>query len=175
MPRTQQMKEYLSDFEKQLKEERLKRIKMIYEDDWKKAAEILKTALGAFMLKEDTGVFVLSYLRTSCITGSHEFLLSYYEEEPFIEEQPQEITVNMSPLFAGVEEDFEILNQYLSGNFIRIFPYEKEEIRRWYLLELYQNMGDIVTEIIERIPTGQERILYFGGYMEGDLKEAGKI
>ena len=30
MPRTQQMKEYLSDFEKQLKEERLKRIKMIY-------------------------------------------------------------------------------------------------------------------------------------------------
>lgn len=81
----------------------------------------------------------------------------------------------MSPLFAGVEEDFEILNQYLSGNFIRIFPYEKEEIRRWYLLELYQNMGDIVTEIIERIPTGQERILYFGGYMEGDLKEAGKI
>ena len=39
--------------------------------------------------------FVLSYLRTSCITGSHEFLLSYYEEEPFIEEQPQEITVNM--------------------------------------------------------------------------------
>ncbi len=81
MPRTQQMKEYLSDFEKQLKEERLKRIKMIYEDDWKKAAEILKTALGAFMFKEDTGVFVLSYLRTSCITGSHEFLLSYYELE----------------------------------------------------------------------------------------------
>ena len=75
MPRTQQMKEYLSDFEKQLKEERLKRIKMIYEDDWKKAAEILKTALGAFMLKEDTGVFVLSYLRTSCITGSHSVVI----------------------------------------------------------------------------------------------------
>ena len=175
MLRTDQMKEYLSDIKDQLKKERLQKIKTMCECDQKELILELKTARGTFALQENTGVLVFSYLRSSCITGSHNFLLSYHEEEPFIEEEPQEITVDMSPLFAGIDDDLAALNRYLTGNYIRIFPSEKEEIRRWYLLELYKNMGDIVQIIIEKTRTGQETKIYYGGYMEGDLKEMGQI
>lgn len=131
--------------------------------------------MGKFSIKENTGVFVFSYLRSSCITGNHDFLLSYYEDEPFMDENPEDITVDMSAVFAGIEEDYGVLNRYLSEKYIRVFPSEREEIRRWYLLEIYKNMGDIVREMIEKMGTREKKVIYYGGYMEGDLKEVGQV
>lgn len=41
------------------------------------------------LLEQKTdGAVVVSYLRSSIVTGSHEFYIAYYNGEPFVEEEP---------------------------------------------------------------------------------------
>ena len=80
----------------------------------------------------------------------------------------------MKELLHGVEQDLENMNGKLRQKFIRIMASEQEEIRRWYMDEIYRRMGGVFRkEWGNREKEGQVDIFY-GNYMDS-VERVGQV
>lgn len=113
--------------------------------------------------KEQKGHVVITYLKSSYVTGTHHFKIALYKNEPFTNLYPVHIYMDMTMLFQNIEKDFSVINNELNDNFIRIKKGEYAEIKRCYLEQLYMKSCEVFNRILkdEKIET-QERIVLFG-------------
>ena len=131
-----------------------------------------KKAIGSFLLQKEEGYLVLSFLRSSYLTKSHKFLLAFYREEPFLEEEPDRMILDLYYFFAPASADLQKLKKEMEKQLPHIFAAEQEEICRWYMEELYQRFGEVLFSIVEKQEEGIE--VYYGGFME-ELDWIGRI
>lgn len=98
-----------------------------------------KTEIQTFLegLDNRNGNLVLTYLKSSYITGSHSFKIAIYEDEPFTQLYPPHAYLNMKALFLNGEKELDVFTKQLKQKFTRIMDSELEEIRRYYLELLY--------------------------------------
>ena len=81
----------------------------------------------------------MTYLRSSYITETHLFKIALYENEPFINDVITHKIINLTPLYKSLTESIDKFTRKTKSQFIRVLPYELEEIRRFYMDSLYQN------------------------------------
>ena len=118
---------------------------------------------------------VISYLRSSYITGSHRFKLAIYNEEPYVETFPPYKLIDMTPYYQDIDEDFEGFVEKLKSEFIRILGSEIEEVRRFYMEQLYFESMVFFQKIAEELSENQGTTpLLFGGEM-GETYQIGVI
>lgn len=168
------MQDYLEEDVACLLQERIEKIIKLLKGSEKYIGERFIAALNELISTEEMGVLVVSCLRSSYILGNHEFYLAHYTGDPFVEENPDSIYLDMSALFEPAKEDFEKLDYVLGKNFIRIFPSEKEEIHRWYMEQIYSRFGQVLGLILEKTTKDNGVEVYYGEFM-GELFLIGKI
>ncbi len=169
LERIEAMESFLKEEKEGLLKRRLAEIESMLQGDAGGVYGRLKAAFHELTPEDGRGVLALSYLRSSYITGRHEFYLAFYTGEPFVEE-PDGLYLDMKSVFEAAEDDLREMNRRLGEEFVRIIPAEKEEIRRWYMGQLYGRFG----EVLESLSEDKGREVYFGGYME-ELKPAGRM
>lgn len=166
MERLQQMKDLLKETEEMLLEQRIKKMNLLCHNNQNNVKTNCICALSGLALEREDVKIVISYLRSSYITESHKFFIACYVDEPFMEEEPDCIFLDLQCLFIDVDEDLRIMNKELEGQLVQIFSSFKEEIRRWYMQHLYEKMENIFKRIIEEAEETKNKQIYFGGYME---------
>lgn len=75
-----------------------------------------ESVLGAITSEAEQEIIVISYLRASYITETHEFYVGVYKGEPFVEEIKHGF-ISVKPLLGNVEKDFVELDQALEREF----------------------------------------------------------
>ena len=110
----------------------------------------LEKTVRKMAVHKTEGIVSISYLRSSIVTGSHEFYIAYYKDELFVEEEPEAVYLGMEQLFQGTESDCVEIFQILGKKFIRFLASEKEEIRRWYIWLLYERLGNLAGKSYEK-------------------------
>lgn len=174
MERMPQMKETIGEKADSLMNVRLKYIENLLESEKNSVRKDFGLALEQLMADRKEGSLVISFLRSSYILNSHEFYIAFYEEEPFVEEEPACIYFSMEKVFDGIEEDWRELDAALHQHFIQIISGEKAEIHRWYTERLYAALGSIIMKMIEDMGKDRRIPVYYGGYME-EIKRIGYI
>lgn len=130
------MKDFLSEKINGLKRERLKEIKEKFESNVRNVRKQFESVLGEITSEAEQEIVVISYLRASYITETHEFYVGVYEGEPFVEEIKHSF-VSVKPLLENVKKDFVELDKKLEGEFFRLIAAEKENIHRWYIYDMH--------------------------------------
>lgn len=139
---------------------------------WTEFAKAVEVSVKQLAGQKTDGAVVISYLRGSIVTGSHEFYIAYYNGDPFVEEEPECIYLDLHQIFDVAEADCMEINRILGRKFVRVLDSEKEEIRRWYLYLVYDRLGAFIkSQEEENHAAGRIPVLY-GGYME-DLRRTG--
>ena len=78
-----------------------------------------ESVLGAITSEAEQEIIVISYLRASYITETHEFYVGVYKGEPFVEEIKHGF-ISVKPLLGNVEKDFvEPIRHWK-----RVFPFD---------------------------------------------------
>jgi len=135
------------------------------------AIEILKSEIES----EEICV-VITYLRSSYITGSHQFKISLYENDPFMSDATMCRFIDLAPLYKRVPEFIDDLTRKIKSQFIRVMPFEIEEIRRSYMDYLYKNSSFFFERIVNEMRNDEggkiKNIVYFGEEM-GETEEIG--
>ena len=109
---------------------------------------------------------VITYLRSSVITDSHQFRLAVYQGEPFVEVPIYHTLLDMKPLYQEVLNDVQVLIKKLSPPYFQILSSEKEEIRRSFTVKLYQQSYHFFERVLEEMSADhQQIIIYFGEEM----------
>jgi hypothetical protein len=129
MKKLQEILEFLEDLITQTIDKRIASMKAQYhkrktevQDEWFK--RITSCAAGR------SGCFVISYLRSSYITGTHEYKLTFFQGKPYEEEYPEISFYSMAHYLTELEEDVKILLKQADRTFIRIFDWRLEEIEK---------------------------------------------
>ena len=109
---------------------------------------------------------VITYLRSSAITKSHQFKLAVYPEEPFVDSPIHYTLLDMASLYKEVSSDIQTLINKLSPPYFKILPSEKEEIRRHFTIRLYQQSYHFFKRALKELaPNHQPMQIYFGEEM----------
>ena len=95
-----------------MKRERLKEIREKFESNVGNVRKQFESVLGAITSEAEQEIIVISYLRASHITETHEFYVGVYKGEPFVEEIKHGF-ISVKPLLGNVEKDFVELDQAL--------------------------------------------------------------
>lgn len=163
MERITDMKTFLQERKEFLLKERIKKLKstLTYEE-----SKELESILKELVSEGEGGRLLIVYLRSSYITGSHNFYIAFYTGEPFVEEEPDNVVYSMQEIFQSVEDDWVDMQKKLQEKFIRIMDSEKEEIRRWYMEELYRCAGILFKEWLEDMKSEKNTEVYYGSYMD---------
>jgi hypothetical protein len=118
---------------------------------------------------------IVSYLRSSFITWSHHFKVALYNDEPYVETFPAYELIDMTPYYKGIDERFEVLMGKIKTDFIRVLGNEIEEIRRFYMEQLYFGSLPFFQRIAEELAKSQGTTPFlFGGEM-GETYQIGVI
>ena len=149
---------------------------------WEQQVQYIETTIIKARLKEvktkiefNSEGIIITYLRSSYITESHRFKLAIYTEEPFVDDPIYHTYLNMSVLYQETNQQLEAFTKKLNPKFYRILPYEVEEIRRHYILQLYQNSHLFLEQALEGMTNEDPTIpIYFGEEM-GSLQKIGAI
>jgi hypothetical protein len=166
LDRLEEMKEYLGQEKEQLLMQRMEEAGRRFGDKGCGCKADLEVIIKGLAMGRAEGSVVIASLRSGYITGDGEFYVAYYAGPPFVEEEPDSVCYSMKELLRGVEQDLENMNGKLRQKFIRIMASEQEEIRRWYMDEIYRRMGGVFRkEWGNREKEGQIDIFY-GNYMD---------
>ncbi|MCL2865843.1 MAG: hypothetical protein FWE25_09920 [Lachnospiraceae bacterium] len=118
---------------------------------------------------------IVTYLRSSYITQSNQFGLTSYAGEVFVGEIAFWQRIGLAFLFDDVAATMEQFTQKLQLFFIRVFSYEVEEVRRYYMELLYQNSVCFFEIVLQNVEKAEVLIpVYFGEEM-GKLVQIGEI
>ena len=79
----------------------------------------------------------------------------------------------MHSFFEGIEKIFNISKE-LENKFIRILASEKEEIRRWFLCNIYMQLSSVFKIIFKDVQSQKILDVFYGYYM-GELELLRKI
>ncbi len=173
MNRIGEMKAYLETEKEAFLQKRLSEMAQACSKSCGESGKDLCCVMERLALREG-GVFGISFLRSSYITGKHVFYVAHYLDDPFVEEAPEAVCLSMAGLFDKAEADSAALAEKLEGKFIRMYPGIREEIRRWYLDGLYERMDGVFTELLRDMWKEEGREVLYGGYM-GEQKILGRI
>lgn len=99
-----QMKEVIGEKADLLIDRRLKKMEKSLASDKDAIWRDLESALKKLASDKTKGNLIISFLRSSYILNSQEFYIAYYEGEPFVEEEPDCIYLNMKRAFSGMVE-----------------------------------------------------------------------
>ena len=125
--------------------------------------------------------FSIFYLQSSAVTQSYDFALSLTNERYCLDQNGLLCFWCPQRLFQAVEEDLSFFEKDARQMWIRIRPYELEEIRRAYINNLYQLAGFFFGEEsldaavlggIARLDCCDEVRFSFGGYMDQTIQFA---
>ncbi len=108
----------------------------------------------------------LCCLRSSILDGSDELCLLTFDTVPFVDRTDEAVYVGMPEIFRYAKEKVEGLYREMGRNFIRVLPYEKEEMRREYMYGYLDFVPGFLSLILENDIQGME--VYVGEYM-GEL------
>lgn len=151
------------------------------EEATKQKEIILKPCQNVYTkLEENEKCLVISYLRSSYITGSHQFKAAIYAEEPFVEVYPAYEYISMKPWFVDIEKEVAQLAKKIAMHFIRLKASETEELRRYYWEQVYQSSVVIFEEVFkgkgkeEKNFTEQKPNVFFGEEM-GEIHLIGTL
>ncbi len=174
LDRLEEMKEYLGQEKEQLLMQRMEEAGRRFGDKGCGCKADLEVIIKGLAMGRAEGSVVIASLRSGYITGDGEFYVAYYADPPFVEEEPDSVCYSMKELLHGVEQDLENMNGKLRKKFIRIMASEQEEIRRWYMDEIYRRMGGVFRkEWGNREKEGQVDIFY-GNYMDS-VERVGQV
>lgn len=115
---------------------------------------------------------VICYLLSSIAIGKYEFCIIPFEEKPFISKPENDIYMDYSELFRLTILSEADLEKEMRKKFIRILPYEIEEIRREFLYRYSERTGELLSSILDSTAGGIK--VFFGAYM-GEIREIGRI
>lgn len=178
MERTGQMKEFLESKKDFLISQRIKRMEELYNGNAGNLQNDLESALRRLTPNNGEGKLALSYLRSSYLLGRYELYIAYYQEELFVEEEPDciyfDIQYGLYPAgqlengdsAEGIARDVRELEENLHGKFNRISQGEKEEIHKWYAEQVCRRFADIVKILLEKCQGEKRTEVYYGGYMD---------
>ena len=170
MSRIAEMLDYIKeDMEKELEEWKLE----IVDFSDVKVVEVLESLKTE--VKTDVASIVITYLRSSYITGIHQFKVALYENEPFICEPTLYRMIDMTPLYKGVLETFDKFIRKIKSEFIHVFYHEVEEIRRFYMEYLYQNSYLFFESEAVKKEDGEGSIPIYYGEEMGEIEQIGVI
>ncbi len=165
MDRIKEMKEFIQDTEQVLLKERIDKIKIICisEENMKREIQVI---IERLTMRKKGGCIVISFLRSSYITDSHEVCIAYYTDEPFVEDEPDCGYYSLHSFFEGIENDLQYMIKELRNKYIRIMSSEKEEIRRWFMDEIYTRLGIVFKAILVDMQTKEDIDVFYGNYMD---------
>ncbi|MCX4352343.1 MAG: hypothetical protein OSJ60_11970 [Lachnospiraceae bacterium] len=173
LERIKEMKEFLENSEEDLLMKRIDKMQSVFRNEEKLKKELLET-IEELAEEKENGCVVISFLRSSYITGSHDFYIACYSDEPFVEEEPDSRYYSLGLLFEGIESDMDCMNKELEKKYIRILSSEKEEIRRWHIDNIYRRLGEILQLLFEDMLPQRGLDVFYGCYMD-ELELIGKI
>lgn len=178
MEQLEKMKSVLSDDMRLLLDNRIHNMLRFYEKNKKTIISELIDKINSLNTK-DSGRIIISYLRSSYVTRSNRFKIAFYTGEPFVEMYPQKIYFNMTPILEGIDEDVNQLVKILYKQFINVFSWYQEEIRRLYFGQVYERSEILFSHLLQEINvkivgTGIANDVYFGEEM-GKVKFIGTI
>lgn len=135
--------------------------------------KVIKIIQETVIRNPDTHV-VITFLRSSTVTGSHEFKLSVYNDEAFVDKPIYQAFLDIKSLFAEAPNYAERIIKKLSPPFVHILPSEKEEIKRVFITKLYQQSYHFFEQIVKEMMIDdqqhdQQMNIYFSGVMGGLL------
>lgn len=152
--------------------------------EYRKAmSEIVQHALlsqqsGKFGIAKYLSIF---YLRSSVITGSYEFAISITNERYCLDPFGQFIFWCPKQIFANIAEDIDFFEKAARKQWVRIRPYEIEEIKRLYVNDYYrlaafffgeETMSAALVAGIEQLKREHELKFLYGGYMDQTIQFA---
>lgn len=172
--RVPQMKERVGEKANFLLGRRIKEVEERLTGDTDQILRDLEAVFIKLVSGKEDGVLVISFLRSSYILNNHEFYIAYYEGEPFVEEEPSCLYFSIKSILGSIEEDWKELAEELHHHFIRVFAWEKEEIHRWYMEQIYIALEDVMKTAIENMRENGSIEVCYGGYME-EVKVIGSI
>ena len=127
------------------------------------------------VIETEAACIVITYLRSSYITGSHQFKIACYENEPFMETLMYRF-IDLTPLpFKQIPISIEKFSRKIRSKFIRVLPFEIEEIRRYYMECLYKNSRFFFGRTLDELGN-KEKVnpVYFGEEL-GEVEQIGVI
>jgi len=150
--------------------------------DWKQAKHDINdlqvkeafNSLKANITTEEASI-VITYLRSSYITGTHQFKIALYENVPFMNEATLYRLVDLTPLYQRTPELIDQLTKKIRFQFKRIMPYEIEEIRRFCMEYFYKNSCFFFEKVLENIENDAETISIYFGEEIGQIEKIGVI
>lgn len=172
LERIEEIKVFLEEKIEILLKNRLEKIEVLLKEEIENGNCKLQKELFRLAESREEGAIVCAFFRSSYLTKSHKFLLAFYKEEPFLEESPDCIWIDFHLFFQSADEDFQRINREIEKKFIRVLSAEKEEIRRWYMEQLYQEFGGVLFSLLGEEKEGIE--VYYGGFME-ELYWVGRV
>lgn len=118
---------------------------------------------------------VITYLRSSCVTESHQFKVAVYPKKPFIDDPTYYTFLELKSLYMDMPQYVENLIKKLTPPYFQILSYEQEEIKRKFMAKLYERSGHFFECVINEMASGEKKIpVYFGEEM-GELTRIGDI
>lgn len=153
----------------QLEKLRIQKMVEVYEAEKASILAIWNEKLD-YIIGKRKGFVMISFLRSSYITRHHKFKIAFYEKDLFVEENPPAFSYSATLFLEGVEEDIEYLWKKTEREFIQVFSWRKEELRRIYMEKIYKACVIIFRSIISEMDrTGKEIGIFYGeeiGYVE---------
>ena len=136
-----------------------------------------KAAVGHLKTKieTETACLVITFLRSSYITKTHQFKVAVYENEPFVTPAAMEKWIDLTPLFKQLPKTIDKFASEIRSKFIHVHDHEIEEISRLYLAYLYQKSHFFFEPIFEKAPTDKRNIAVFFGEELGKIKQIGVV
>ena len=120
----------------------------------------------------ETDKIIICYLYSSIAIGKNELCLIPFGKRPFIEKPENEIYMDYSEILNLAIVNEAEMEKEMRKKFIRILPYEIEEIRREFMYGYSYRIGELLSGILS---DGEEGIrIFFGTYM-GEAAEIGRI
>ena len=174
MERISSMKDSLEEKVGVLICDRLIEMEVLYNNNEGNIQEDLEMTLKELLPERKEGKIVIAYLRSSYILNNHEFYIAYYEDEVFVEEEPDHVYFSMYPILKGIDEDLQEIERSLQEKFIRILAWEREEIHRWYMEQIYVRFQNIMKVVVGTMRQESGIEMYYGGYMD-EVKIIGNL
>ncbi len=175
LERVVKMEEAIAENLSALLEKRILKIVDNYQkenEEGRKIPDILRA-----LTNSREGSLIIGYLRSSIVSESHAFYFGFYTNELFVEENPDYVMVKLPAFFDGIEEDIIEIEKLLEKNFIRIFTSEIEEIRRHYMVKIYERCGMLFEHVLEdesnEIKEGIK--VFYGEYMGEKVTQVGIV